>query len=230
MARVSSVFATWTTLLFLLAVHLLTNYLAVRAVTMNSLNRQRASILFSHLIDEGQVLTPQEVATHEHVFGRGAILHGIDGKAICSCDIGASLQELLRHTSLTPESQTQSSQKTPIEISPLLSLFKDEHYLLWHNRPTRTASITLKRGATPRDQLKAWLHALLLARDHASIADDDSERHKGDHSQRNLARLGTTKDAASKLLSEREAALEAAGWDLATAALETRPGVRVVAP
>ncbi|KAL1968860.1 hypothetical protein VTN77DRAFT_1221 [Rasamsonia byssochlamydoides] len=49
-SHVTSLPVTWTALIFLLFLHLGTNYRAVRAVQMTSLNRQRANIVFSTLL------------------------------------------------------------------------------------------------------------------------------------------------------------------------------------
>jgi hypothetical protein len=48
---ITSPTATWTSLVLLLCLHLGTNYRAVRAVQMTSLNRQRANIVFSTVLD-----------------------------------------------------------------------------------------------------------------------------------------------------------------------------------
>ena len=47
---VTTPMATWATLIALLSIHLGTNYAAVKAVSMNSLNRQRANIVFGHML------------------------------------------------------------------------------------------------------------------------------------------------------------------------------------
>ncbi|PYH46097.1 RUS1 family protein [Aspergillus saccharolyticus JOP 1030-1] len=54
-SRVTGFYSTWITLLMLLALHLSLNYAAVRSVQMTSLNRQRANIVFSTILnsDEG---------------------------------------------------------------------------------------------------------------------------------------------------------------------------------
>ncbi|PKX95697.1 RUS1 family protein [Aspergillus novofumigatus IBT 16806] len=55
-SRVTSFAATWASLLFLLIVHLGMNYAAVRSVQMTSLNRQRANIVFSTLLESDPAL------------------------------------------------------------------------------------------------------------------------------------------------------------------------------
>src|ERR1700691_4655007 len=51
-SHISSKMATWTALIFLLSIHLATNYLAVRAVCMRTINRQRANLVFSDIFDQ----------------------------------------------------------------------------------------------------------------------------------------------------------------------------------
>ncbi|GAT21697.1 DUF647 domain protein [Aspergillus luchuensis] len=62
-SRVTSFSTTWICLLMLLALHLSLNYAAVRSVQMTSLNRQRANIVFSTLLntdpDVTQLLHPE---------------------------------------------------------------------------------------------------------------------------------------------------------------------------
>ncbi|KAF7116378.1 hypothetical protein CNMCM5793_004622 [Aspergillus hiratsukae] len=55
-SRVTSFAATWAGLLLLLSVHLGMNYAAVRAVQMTSLNRQRANIVFSTMLEADPAL------------------------------------------------------------------------------------------------------------------------------------------------------------------------------
>lgn len=101
-SRVTSYTATWVALVILLVLHLSLNYSAVRSVQMTSLNRQRANIVFSTLLEsdpdfaiesfhdshheqEGKsdrapsqtsrrILSPAEVAQQERIFEKNGIL------------------------------------------------------------------------------------------------------------------------------------------------------------
>ncbi|CAG8898326.1 unnamed protein product [Penicillium egyptiacum] len=55
-SHITSFSTTWLILLILLALHLSMNYAAVRAVQITSLNRQRANIVFSALLDSDMSL------------------------------------------------------------------------------------------------------------------------------------------------------------------------------
>lgn len=59
--------AVWAWMFALIALHLWTNYQAVRSVRMRSLNRQRAAILLDEYHSSGRVLRPDEVAKRERI-------------------------------------------------------------------------------------------------------------------------------------------------------------------
>lgn len=56
---VTTTLSTWAVMILLLAIHLETNRRAVRAVSMRTLNRQRASLVYHHL-QLGHVPTPKK--------------------------------------------------------------------------------------------------------------------------------------------------------------------------
>ncbi|KAJ5084378.1 hypothetical protein NUU61_008957 [Penicillium alfredii] len=185
---------TWAALLVLLALHLSMNYAAVRAVQMTSLNRQRANIVFSALLDsdsnlelatlgsspdpdsdsehQWKILTPADVAQQERIFHRDAVLEWTQQTPypkthrLGTAQIGVPLP-----TFFQPEPFKQSrSFQTAIPIAQITALFADEAYLLSVTRDSSTASpkwhaaILLKKQCSVRAQLKAWTHALLAAR------------------------------------------------------------------
>ncbi|ORY64497.1 root UVB sensitive family, partial [Pseudomassariella vexata] len=59
--------AVWTWMFILVGIHLWTNYRAVRAVQMRSLNRQRAEIVVKEYQRSGRVLNPRDVARRESI-------------------------------------------------------------------------------------------------------------------------------------------------------------------
>ncbi|KAH8821217.1 vitamin B6 photo-protection and homoeostasis-domain-containing protein [Xylogone sp. PMI_703] len=95
-SNITSQWATWLAMILLLAIHLFTNYMAVRAVCMRTLNRQRANILFSDYLSQvlprpdvdrettllqvpqlsnaAKLLTPQTLSNHERIFEKDGIL------------------------------------------------------------------------------------------------------------------------------------------------------------
>ncbi|KAF2848926.1 DUF647-domain-containing protein [Plenodomus tracheiphilus IPT5] len=222
---ISSPMATWSTLIALLSIHLATNYAAVKAVRMRCLNRQRANIVMSNLVQHGEMLGPSEVARRERVFERDGALRWSDDVVVGYCRIGVSLQTLLSRIGLR-NGRTGSLQLHAVAMSELLDVFVGEAYILWPASFADEVLIVLKQGCTPMDQLRAWTHALSLAKrrpsplgkpgaDNASLAED------------RLAEVRRTLADTRALFEKYSAAMRDAGWDLDVAALETRAGTRV---
>ncbi|KAK8228395.1 hypothetical protein HDK77DRAFT_431121 [Phyllosticta capitalensis] len=84
-------------IIVLLAIHLWTNYMAVRSVSMRSLNRQRANVVLSHLLAHDKVLTPETVAAgHERIFElRDGVLRGAGREVLGWARLGVGLWEVL---------------------------------------------------------------------------------------------------------------------------------------
>ncbi|KAF2656811.1 DUF647-domain-containing protein, partial [Lophiostoma macrostomum CBS 122681] len=221
---ISSPMATWSTLIALLSIHLAMNYAAVTAVSMQTLNRQRANIVLSRVLQNGQVLRPNDVSKQERVFERDGVLRWADDHRLGHCSIGVTLGSLMR--SLGPQhGRTGSVDMQTIKLSELMLVFRDEAYILWFDRSKSQfeAMIALKQDCTPVDQLKAWAHALVLAQRLRSRA-KASPREKDD----GLEDLRSSLDEVRRTFDTLVEGLKGAGWDLEIAALETRAGTRVV--
>jgi hypothetical protein len=219
--------ATWSTLIALLSLHLATNYAAVRAVSMRCLNRQRANIVLSSIMQQGKVLSPSDVSKRERVFEKDGALRWSDDEIVGYCKIGVSLQALLSRVALRKE-QTGSLALRAVHMSDFLSVFANEAYILWPGTSSDyEALIVLKHGCTPIDQLKAWAHALSLAekvrgRHPGGEQDDDDDSTAKDR----LAELRRTLEDTRALFENFTDELRDKGWDLDVVALETRPGTR----
>jgi hypothetical protein len=121
-SHVTSRSATWATLLLLLSIHLWTNYRAVRAVRMRTLNRQRANIVFSSYIQSlrdgrsyeevrkfwpktGQLVvrenmkyklpSPKEVSIKERIFERDGVMRWHGSIIMGHCALGVPLKDIL---------------------------------------------------------------------------------------------------------------------------------------
>jgi hypothetical protein len=223
LSNVTSPFATWTWLLMLLAVHLSTNYAAVRSVAMRTLNRQRANIVFSALMAEEKVLTPEEAAKREFVFEKEGTLRWRGTEALGTCQIGLALRDMLQGIGGHVAPQTGSFKHLSISLSSLVDIFVDEDYILWFNAGTENAVVALKDQATTTSQLKAWSHALRVAR----ACYEAKMRKINLDSQAIVKMLGDTQRTNSKIFDRHLKQLEDAGWNTSTAALETRPGRRI---
>ncbi|EDN09054.1 predicted protein [Histoplasma mississippiense (nom. inval.)] len=246
-SHISTPSATWTTLLLLLLVHLSTNYAAVRSVNMTTLNRQRANIVFSTLFEKGSVLTPTEASKCERIFERDGILRWkASPAALGYCQIGGSFQELLRGSI----HGANSIRDVGIDIYKLLRLFEKEEYVLWFNPIHKKGTIVLKNNVTPISQLKAWSHALIVAKrltdlrreeaDMVNVSTVEKEEEEDKWKQRNesvsvsnftdpdtmFSILESTLCAHSASFADQIGMLTDAGWDVATPSLETRPARR----
>lgn len=125
------------------------NYLAVRSVTMLTLNRQRATIVYSTYRATGAILTPTQVSKKEYIFARGGKLYKHTGVHIGYCKIEKSFQQLVS--------------KDP-HLSQLLHIFSDERYILsFVAGRIMQLRICLRNDATSVDNLRSWIHALELA-------------------------------------------------------------------
>lgn len=207
-------------MLVLLSIHLSMNHAAVRAVSMKSLNRQRANIVFSHLLAYDKVLTPQDVSRRERIFEKDGVLRGAHNQVIGHSQIGVSLQVLIRalsRGSRTAESFTLHGS----ELARLVELYRSEYYILWFDWETRTVYIVLKQGTTAQSQLKAWCQGLLIAQ---RAADISGEKESGTS---RFAVLAASLEQTTKRFDEDALRLRAASWDLDICALETRSGTRL---
>ncbi|KAK2781885.1 hypothetical protein FQN52_001285 [Onygenales sp. PD_12] len=241
-SHISSPFATWTTLLLLLLIHISTNYAAVRAVNMTTLNRQRANIVFSTLYDEDHVLTPAQTSKGERIFERDGILRWKASSTILgSCCIGVSFQDLL--LSRCGSSRRNSIRDVGLDIPRLLHIFEKEEYILWFNPVSKKGIIVLKNNVTPVSQLKAWSHALMVSKYVAAESQNGSQKlsKEGGNSKRGQQGNYNATDATNSMYSIFESTLQShskrfdnqilrlkeAGWDVDTPSLETRPGRRL---
>lgn len=211
-------------MLVLLTIHLFMNASAVRAVSMRSLNRQRANIVFSHLLAYDKVLSPKEVSKRERIFERDGVFRGARDQVIGYGKIGVSLQQLMKAMSRSPRTTTGSVTLHGNELAKLLDLYKTETYILWFDWEVSTVYIVLKQGSTAQSQLKAWSQGLLLAQ---RAAADSGDRDKDSENLR-FTRIVSSLEQTSKRFDEDIGRLRAAGWDVDVCALETRSGTRLV--
>jgi hypothetical protein len=135
-SRITSHFATWLTLLLLLSIHLWTNYRAVRAVRMRTLNRQRANIVFSsylqslhdevqfpkgpklslqkgqrveHVGIEYKLPSPKEVSLNERIFELDGVLRWHGSAVMGYCALGVPLIDILNTLPLSARHPTTGS-------------------------------------------------------------------------------------------------------------------------
>ncbi|KAI9815124.1 MAG: hypothetical protein M1827_002967 [Pycnora praestabilis] len=224
-SRVSSPLATWSSLILLLSIHLATNHAAVRAVSMHTLNRQRANLAFSALIEKDIVPSPDEVAKQERVFERDGVLRWEGSRVLGYCQIGVDLRTMLKSLG-TSESSTGSVRAPAIKLADLMDLYRDEEYLLWYATSQKKVIIVLKERASTIAQLKAWVHGLVAARRQSEWR--SSEVQARPEPERTMELLSSTLHDLSEHFDGYVQRLQAVGWDLDVAALETLSGKRIL--
>ncbi|KAF2864142.1 DUF647-domain-containing protein [Piedraia hortae CBS 480.64] len=200
-SRVTRPTATWTMLVILLSMHLELNRRAVRAVSLRTLNRQRATLVY-HQLKRGHVPSPYQVARDERIFERDGVLRDEKGKIMGHCAIGCPVKQWLAAL------PAHSSQRIDMNaLSTIVTNSRDKAYLVvFVAAPRLQVRILMKQEARPLDGLTAWWHALALAEG----CDDPAER------------------AAS--LSRYTERLRMAGWDTESNALETNAKTRCFVP
>lgn len=224
MSYVSSPFATWAALLFLLAVHLGTNYAAVRAVKMRTLNRQRANLILSSLLEADQVLTPQQVSIQERIFERDGVLRWQGSTILGYCRIGVSFDQFL--TAIGSQSQAKAAaSSSTVDVKSIAKIFQGEEYMLWPDQRQGCIVIVLKTSASVKSQLKAWAHA--LAAQH-KLQSRKTRLRLTSPPQDILDLIGEMLKNVNRNFPSYIGRLKDVGWDLETAALETRSGYRVM--
>ncbi|KAF8862305.1 DUF647-domain-containing protein [Acephala macrosclerotiorum] len=231
-SHISSKWATWTAMIFLLAIHLGTNYLAVRAVCMRTLNRQRANLAFSVGLDEVEKFgntsterrialekrkgpTPNEVRLQERVFERDGVLRW-GGKVLGYCRIGVDLRTLLK--SFSDRNRVTGSYGNTGDFERLLKIFDGVNYVIWYDESSKTFLIVLEDGVEPASELHAWMFALYYA------------KHGRKKDETVLDALGRTLNEVTVASVDILKHLEKIGWDLETSALETHSGTRIKRP
>lgn len=207
---------------------------------MTSLNRQRANIVFSTILESDSaidlenlrsgdiptkpkndtaswtILTPAQVSQQERIFHRSALEWTTPTQThdLGTAEIGIPLASFFKH------SQTTNTTHTNLPIHELTTLFTHESYILYlyPTGPKWHASILLKNNCPVPAQLKAWTHALLAARvlstSHPPM-------------QSILPILSTTLSILNTRFPEYIHALSEADWNTSISALETHSGRRV---
>jgi len=115
--------------------HLFCNYKGLRAVRLDTFNRQRANIFLSEYRNSGKILSPEQVSVRETILW-------ID-RSSPSIRLGAPIHEL------TNESRQN--------LDILLSLYKNERYMLRFEHGK--IQVAIQKSASHEDILKAYLNA-----------------------------------------------------------------------
>ncbi|KAI5382275.1 variant 2, Protein root UVB sensitive 3 [Lathyrus oleraceus] len=142
--------AIWFSFLSLTMFHMYANYRAVRCLALNSLNPERSSILLHHFTETGQVLSPKQVSSLEHVLP--IQLTPWHSKKANSLDTKVRLG-------------TRISSFDEMEIKEHLlsvaSYYTKAKYLLVEKKGI--VNVIVHKDSNGADILKSFIHALVLA-------------------------------------------------------------------
>lgn len=194
----TTVFCLMITLVF---VHLLMNYLGVRAVTLQTLNRQRATILYQQWLLAGRVASPAEVASMEAMVFWWPVLRNRGGSFMGTASFAKSYAAAIEGVSNA-------------------DILQYPRFWLAVRRHARVdIRILMKEGAEPFDAVEAWIAAVELAREMDSLQGNIVL------GSRKRERLQDPK--YQTWASQMRAHIEEAGWDLSNASFETAAPVRI---
>lgn len=223
--------------------------MAVTSVALRTLNRQRANIVFSRLSDTGVMVTPARAARLERIFERDGVLRWRESEVLGFARIGTTFSELaasFRDAIVSggdggggglptvrggghSRGGLLPSPRPTISIHDIAKVFRNEKHILWYDARKREVTICLKNDITSEEQLKAWVHALFVAKK-ICHHNNDSEKKSPSPPLTNEEILGVIETTLFDLgtsFAMTVGQLRAVGWDLGTAALETKPGYRV---
>jgi len=229
-SHITSTLATWVALISLLAIHLATNYKAVRCVAMHTLNRQRTNIVFSTFQEIGTILTPKQTSRRERILERSGVLRWADSSVLGHAVIGVPFATLLTSLAAADGHRPMGlveDENSIARLEEFASIFRMQKYLLWPAASSRTSApkvlICLKSGATAYDQVKAWCHALMVAKELSRR----SYREKHDGYDEKIGLVQATTSVMNETFADMAKRMVETGWDLDTACIETATGVRL---
>lgn len=177
-SKVHGAVETWGCLLPLLALHLWANWKAVKSVRLNSLNAERATILFEGILNNGHAKTLNEVGKEESILGFGSISRASKSRVrvgVCVHDLLFGMFGDVGNNSLQYSLFVQ-----------LVQTFREEDYLLWFNIRTDQGVILLKESASGETQAKSFFHFLRCSRGiqaSTRLTDASQQHHLGNNDQ-----------------------------------------------
>ncbi|KAF6814475.1 duf647 domain-containing protein [Colletotrichum sojae] len=88
--------AVFGLMIVLVLAHLAMNYLAVRCVQLKTFNKQRATIVYEHFLETGEILTYAAVAEREKIFGWKPVATAADGRKLARIEFARSYADAMR--------------------------------------------------------------------------------------------------------------------------------------
>ncbi|XP_015691025.2 protein root UVB sensitive 3 [Oryza brachyantha] len=139
----------WVSFLSLTIFHMYANYKAVQSLSLTTLNNERSSILQQYFMDNGEVLTPQQVSKQEHIL-----------------PFWSSWRKLLRiklpheHVHLGAKA-SMLTHPDMLQIAKTRPYYRNENYFLLDKEGS--VHIFIHKQAAATDILKSFIHGLVLA-------------------------------------------------------------------
>ncbi|EEU34109.1 uncharacterized protein NECHADRAFT_49969 [Fusarium vanettenii 77-13-4] len=187
----------------LVLAHLWMNYLGVRSVCMNVLNRQRATILYKEYLKSGNVLTPNEVARRESILFWSPVVRNQHGQRIARIEMADSFGNAM------------GGQEARVNIAILDGLMST--LFIWSHASHKhiPIKIMLWKDSEAVHAISAWFMAMEIA----------WQMDKGKGYTERLDRIFYYQQK----YDDRELweAMLAKGWNLASQAFETEAPVRM---
>lgn len=139
------------------------NYAGVRGLQLRALNRQRATLLWTHFIAarHQKVLTHGQVAKHERLFDIPGTIRDISEKKIGHVEIGTSLTQAIGLGGIY-DPRPFRDERYLLVLEPSCFSEPTAPQIIFRSSPK--VHICLQQGYTQLDQLKAWVHAVEMCR------------------------------------------------------------------
>ncbi|KAI5678899.1 hypothetical protein M9H77_09849 [Catharanthus roseus] len=191
----------WICFLSLTIFHMYANYKAVCSVSLTTLNCQRSAIILQHFMETGQVLSPKQVSGREHVLPSWITSWSSNNLKLLH------LRVLLGVRISSLEQQ---------DLRELLQLaayhYQKAKYLLLEKNGM--ISIVMHKDSTPAEILRAFIHALVMAKlvDECKEAHLESQRWMDKHCEDLVPKLESLGWRTERLLSP--SVIWRANWQL----------------
>ncbi|KAE8724601.1 Protein root UVB sensitive 3 [Hibiscus syriacus] len=140
--------AIWFSFLSLTMFHMYANYKAVRCLALDSLNFERSSILLQNFIESGQVLSPKQVSTMEHVLPLWTTLKSSKTAKPLHPNVKLGLRvSTLDHLEMA-------------NLNSAGSFYNKAKYILVERKGI--VSVVVHKDSTGADTLRSYIHALVM--------------------------------------------------------------------
>ncbi|KAK7274955.1 hypothetical protein RIF29_16057 [Crotalaria pallida] len=138
--------AIWFSFLSLTLFHMYANYRAVRCLALTSLNPGRSSILLQHFMKTGQVLSPEQVSSLEHVL---------------PIQLPKNTNSLDKKVCLGMRVSSFNNMEIKELLLSAASYYTKAKYLLVERR--EIINVIVHKDSNAADVLRSFIHALVLA-------------------------------------------------------------------